>query len=179
MIQKNNYKQVEDGKMFFDAQESRDSILLKSFNDDVKWFDGLTANTRMSEIDYQATDRKGRLVHIELKEREGDIAKYLQWGDVLVEPSKIQATTRIMESGHTNDEQRLLINFVDDGVIVFNLNNLSRMNFYPNHKHWNRGKKCYENEDRFGLPMKDAIIYKMRYEDGRLERLKQWELDEI
>lgn len=170
-----NSKQSEDGKMFFDNQERRDAILLESLNRDLQWFDGLTANTRMSEIDYQATDKKGRLVHIELKERSGNIDQYLQWGDILVEPSKIQATTRIMESGHTLDEQRLYINFVDDGVIIFNLNNLSKMNFYPNHKHWNRGKKCYENEDRFGLPVKDAIIYKMRYTDGRLERFRQWE----
>lgn len=176
MLNKNIYNQVEDGKMFFDSQERRDAILLESFNNDVKWFTSLSANTRMSEIDYKAIDRKGRLVHIELKEREGDIDKYLnQWEYIFIEPSKIQATTKIMESGHTFDEQRLFINFVDDGVIIFNLNNISDLKFYPNHKHWNRGKKCYEHEDRFGLRVKDAIIYKMRYEDGRLERFKQWE----
>ena len=155
---------------YFDKQERVDSQLLNEFNNQVHWFKGLTANTRMSEIDYRATDKKDRLCHIELKQRKGNIEQYIKYGDVLVEVGKIYATTRIMESGHTYDEQRLYINFVDDGVIIFNLNQISSMNFYPNHKQRNYGKNKTENEDRFGLKMKDAIIYKYFY-PNKLERV--------
>lgn len=156
---------------FFDAQEAKDSNLLENLNHQLGWFIGLTANTRLSEIDYKATDKKGRLTHIEHKQRKGNIDQYIKYGDVLIEPSKWAATTRIMESGHSLNEQRLYINYVDDGVIIFDLNNIGSMNVYPNHKQKNYGKKTVEHEDRFGLKMSDAIIYKYNNE-GKLERYR-------
>lgn len=153
---------------YFDKQEAIDSTLLNQLNDQLNWFNGMTANTRMSEIDYSCTDKKGRLTHVELKQRKGTLDTYVnKYKTVLIEPGKIYATTRIMESGYTNDEQRLYINFVDDGVIIFNLNDIKRMEFYPNHKQVNYGKHITENEDRFGLFVQDAMIYKYT-EDGRL-----------
>ena len=144
---------------YFDAQESRCKKLLNEFNDNLQWFKGITATTRGSETDFRCTDKKDRLTHVETKERKGTIEQFQKYGDVLIEPSKIAAMTRIMESGYTYNEQRLYINFVDDGVIIFNLNNISSMNFYPNHKQKNYGKGITEHEDRYGLKMKDAIIY--------------------
>lgn len=154
---------------YYDKQEEIDSKKLNEFNDQLQWFTDLTPNKRMSEIDYTAVDKKGRKTHIELKERKGTIDIYKKYGDILIEPGKIYATTRIMESGFTYDEQRLYMNWVDDGVIIFNLNNISSMKFYPNHKQRNYGKKITEHEDRFALSMKDAIIYKLD-EDGIYQR---------
>lgn len=145
---------------YFDAQESRCKKLLREFNDELQWFKGITATTRLSETDFKCTDKKDRLTHVETKERQGTIQQFKDYGDILIEPGKIHAFTRIAESGFTYNEQRLYINFVDDGVIIFNLNNISSMNFYPNHKQRNYGKGITEHEDRFGLKMQDAIIYK-------------------
>jgi len=158
-----------NNKNYFDYQEDVNKKLLEEFNDQLHWFIGLTANTRMSEIDFKATDRKNRLTHIELKQRKGNVEQYIKYGDILIEPSKISALTKIMESGYTNDEQRLYINFVDDGYIIFNINNIGEMKFYPNHKQRNYGKGKTEHEDRFGLKIEDAIIYK--YFNDKLERV--------
>ena len=158
---------------YFDSQEERNKTLLEQFNQQLNWFQGMTANTRMSEIDFTCTDKKNRKCHVELKERKGTVQQFINWDTVLIEVGKIHATTRIMESGYTYDEQRLYINFVDDGVIIFNLNNISSMDFYPNHKQRNYGKQITEHEDRFGLHIKDAIIYKLD-DNGKYQRLKQW-----
>lgn len=158
---------------YFDLQEKIDSELLEKFNEQLQWFKGMTATTRGSETDYKCRDKKDRLTHIELKQRKGTISQYENYGDVLIEVGKIYATTRIMESGHTYNEQRLYINFVDDGVIIFNLNNISSMNFYPNHKQRNYGKGIVEHEDRFGLKIEDAIIYKYD-ENGMYTRYIQY-----
>lgn len=154
---------------FFDKQEVRCSELLNDFNNKVQWFSGLTANTKGTEIDYKAHDTKGRLCHIEHKQRKGNIDTFLRYGDILIEPGKIHAFTRVMESGYTNNEQTLYINYCDDGVIIFDIQHIHEMNFYPNHRQMNPGKKEYEYENRFGLKMRDAIIYKYN-KDGSLER---------
>jgi hypothetical protein len=145
---------------YFDAQESRCKKLLREFNDNLHWFKGITATTRLSETDFKCTDRKNRLAHVETKERKGTIQQFQDYGDILIETGKIHAFARIMESGFSNNEQTLYINFVDDGVIILNINNISSMNFYPNHKQRNYGKGYTEHEHRFGLKMQDAIIYK-------------------
>lgn len=157
------------GNNYFDKQEDKCSKLLYEFNEKERWFKGLTANTKGNEIDFKATDIKDRLVHIEHKQRKGTIEDYFKYGDVLIEPGKIYAFTRVMESGYTNNEQVLYINYTDDGVIIFDMNKISNMNYYPNHRQINYGKKQYEFENRFGLKMSDAIIYKYN-ENGNLER---------
>lgn len=144
---------------YFDIQEDRCERLFRGFNEKVHWFIGITANTRGSEIDFKCTDKKGRLTHVELKERKGNIEKFKGYNDILLEPSKLAAFARIGESGHTYNEQRLYINFVDDGVIIFNIDEIHNMRFYPNHQQINFGKHTVEKEDRLGLSMEDAIIY--------------------
>lgn len=155
---------------YCDKMEANDAQLLREFNDQVHWFSSLTPNEQYAEIDFVGYDSKsGRTSHIELKRRSGTIKQYIHWGDVIIEPSKISRTTKIMESGHSLNEQRLFINFVDDGVIIYNLNRVSRMNFYPNHKHFNPVKGL-EHEDRFGLPIEQAIIYQ-RDREGKYNRV--------
>ena len=168
-----NYKIMERKKNYFDEQETKCSKLLKHFNDDQNWFVGLTANTRGNEIDFKATDKKGRLVHIEHKQRKGTIEDFKKYGNILIEPSKINAFTKIMESGFSNNEQTLYLNYTDDGIIIFDLNNISEMIFYPNHRQINYGKHTVEHEHRFGLKIKDAIIYKKN--NDNYIRLKQWD----
>lgn len=157
--------------MYCDTMEDRNEQLLNDFNQHVHWFSEITPNERGSEIDFKCKDIKsGRTTHVETKERKGTIKQYANWGTVLIEPSKIARTSKIMESGYSLDEQRLYINFVDDGVLVFNLNKISTLKYFPNHKHWNNRDKSYENEDRFGLLIEDAIVYQ-RDEDGNLNKV--------
>ena len=150
---------------FFERMELEDAKLLKAFNDKMKWFDGLTATTKGTPIDFKATDKKGRLVHIELKKRKGNIEDYSdegKYGAIFVEPTKLAFFTRIGESGHTLNERRLYINFVDDGVIIFPLDEMkgARLIWYPNHRHTNYGKNGLEFEDRIGLPLESALVFR-------------------
>lgn len=160
-------KKIKDNN-YCDFQEKTDAALLEEFNEDLKWFTELTQNERLSEIDFTAIDKKGRKTHIELKQRKGTIKDFIKFKTIIIEPSKIARTTKIMESGYTLDEQRLFMNFVDDGVIIFNLNRISKLEYYPNHKHFNP-IKGWENEDRFGLYITEAIIYE-KNENGEYKR---------
>lgn len=145
---------------YFDIKEDEDSNLLLEFNNDQHWFNGLTGNPQYSEVDYKADDIKGRRVHLELKQRKGTIKQFEEWEDVLIEPSKVAAFTKIMESGYTNNEKVLYVNFVDDGIIIFDIDKIPYYKNYPNHKQRNYGKRTIEHETRLGIPMTCAIIFK-------------------
>ena len=145
---------------YFDNQEARCVRRLQEFNNALNWFDTITPNALYSHIDCTATDISGRTVHIEMKERTGSLSKFVEYGDIMIEPKKLQAFTAIGESGHVLNEQRLYINFVDDGVIIFNLDRLRNITFYPNHRHYNKGRNTWEYEDRFGLKIQEALLYK-------------------
>lgn len=157
--------QLTEGLGYADKQENKDSKFLKNLNSKLNFFIEMKGLPKYSEIDFLCKDRKGRKVHVELKERSESLADFQRFGDVLIEVGKIHATSRIMESGYTLDEQRLYINFCKDCVIIFNLNKIKDMRFYPNHKQWNPMKNSFEYEDRIGLRMKDAIIYKKENEE--------------
>ena len=152
---------------YFNIKEDEDSNLLVNFNEDQRWFNGLTGNPQYSEVDYKADDIKGRRVHLELKQRNGTISKFInQYKTVLIEPSKVAAFSKIMESGYTNGEKVLYVNFVDDGVILFDIDKIPYYVNYPNHHQRNFGKgeknknKLHEHETRLGIPMSCAIIFK-------------------
>lgn len=155
---------------YFDNQEARCVRRLEEFNDSLRWFDTITPNALYSHIDCTAIDRKGRKTHIEMKERRGTIEKYIEYGDVLIEAGKLAAFSDIAESGHALNEQRLYINFVEDGVIIFNIDKLRNVTFYPNHRHRNVGRMKNECEDRFGLNIKEALLY--RKEGGAFKRIE-------
>ena len=64
-----------------------------------------------------------------------------------------------MESGYTLGEKVLYVNFCNDGVFIYDHDNIHMMKVYPNHRHYNKGKGKYEYETRFGLFVEDAKIY--------------------
>ncbi len=159
---------------YFDRMEAVDAKLLVAFNEQVKWFDGLSATTKGTPYDFNGTDKKGRLVHIELKKRKGKVVDYAEdgkYGDIFIEPTKLGFFTRMAESGYTLNERRLYINFVDDGVIIFPLDEMkgARLSWHPNHHHQNYGKNGMEYEDRIGLPLESAVIW-MRDNDNEYQQ---------
>lgn len=150
-------------------QENHCGYLLHKFNEQMKWFTYCKENEEKSIIDFTCVDKKGRLCLVELKERNANIDQYK---DILLDSTKMKYYADIMTlSGYTHDNQRLYINFMNDGVIIFNLNNISSLNFYPNKKIWNPIKQDYEHRDKYGLKIDDdAIVYK--YDDkGKLQRV--------
>ena len=151
------------GNQFFDEQEDVNAYILEEeFNKQVGWFKNLNRHPKYEHIDYDGIDKKGRKVHIELKQRNGKIDDFKRLGDVVIEPAKVEAFAKIMESGYTLDEQRLYINWTDDGAIVYTFQGeVIPVVYYLNHRQRNYGKnKEEEFEDRLGIPIDYAAIYK-------------------
>ena len=146
---------------FYDWMEGVNIKNLHQLNKEKKWFSKIEPTKRMSHTDAVCHTKEGRKITVELKTRDEKIEQFNKWGDVLIEPSKISEFTRIMESGYSLNENCLYINFTPDGAIMFSFNDLKgNVNFYPNHRHYNKGKEQWENETRIGLPMSDAIVIK-------------------
>lgn len=157
---------------YFDSMEVKDYKKLCDFNKQVNWFKTISSTQKYNPTDSECIDKKGRKVHIELKTREGELLDYKRFGDVLVEPKKLNTFTNIMESGYTLDERCLYMNFVDDGIIIFNFNDLDNVRVIPNHRHYNKGKQQYEFETRFALPINKAIIYAIDRDTGEYIRIQ-------
>lgn len=149
--------------MIVKQQEQKDIDLLESFNDQVKWFIGITATTDGTSHDVEAHDTRHRKVIIEHKQRKGDTDLYInKYGTVLIEPLKVSHMAKMQAvSGHSLNEQRLYINYLDDGVIIFDMNKKHTLQFIPNHHHYDPISNSYKDEDRFGIPVSEGIIYKL------------------
>ena len=150
-------------KNYFDTQEQNDMALLEEFNNQVSWFVGeISATTNGTSHDAEAIDIKGRKTLIEHKQRKGDTDLYINtYKTVLVEPLKISHLSKTASvSGFSLNEQRLYINYTDDGVIIFDLNKKHHLEYYPNHHHYDPGSRKFVDEDRFGIPVEEGIIYK-------------------
>ena len=147
---------------YYDSQEKVDITLLENFNKQLNWFNpDITATTKGTSHDAEAIDIKKRKTIIELKERKGNLHTYKDiYKTVLIEPKKIAHMSKLQEvSGFTNNEQRLYINFIDDAVIIFDMNKPHTLQYYPNKHIYDPGQRKYVDEDRFGIPVDEAIIY--------------------
>lgn len=157
-----------NNEQYVKEQEEICSNLLKQFNEQQKWFTEMKPNKENSIIDYTCIDKKGRKCHCELKQRNANINSY---PTIFLDVTKMFEWTKIGMSGFTSNEQRLYFNFMKDGIIIFDLNNISSMEFYPNHRQPNYAEQKEEHRDKFGLKVDDAIVYKYN-KDGTLTRVK-------
>ena len=163
-----NTMNEKDNKNYVELQENICSTYLQLFNNKLNWFKIMTKNDENSIIDYTCIDKKDRKCHVELKQRLATIDEY---DTILLDATKLWMWTKLGTTGATNNEQRLYFNFMNDGVIIFDINNQSEFKFYPNKKIWNQALQSYEYRDKIGLPTKNAIIYKYN-KDGTLTRVK-------
>lgn len=151
---------------FFQTKEKEDIKKLNDFNRVVRLFKEIKPTDEFTQIDAVATDFYDNKVSIELKSRNISVDDY---DTILIEPSKMAYFTKIMESGYTQNEKVLYINFCNDGVLYFDFSKIGEddVKFYPNHRQYNYGKKRYEYETRFGLKTKAA--WKLKYTDEGIE----------
>lgn len=155
---------------YVEAQETKGERLLRKFNDYTNWFVDIHSNNDenpYAPIDYLCIDKKGRKCHVEVKERKGRIEDYK---DIFVDVNKLKAWNDIIESGGTLDEQRLYFNFVNDGVIVHDMNHQEEFKCYPIHKQVNYAKGSIETRDKYGLYTKNALLYK--YTSNGIKQIK-------
>lgn len=163
---------------YFEEMEREDEKCLRRFNEYTKLFKGITANTKGSQIDYIAHDRKNRICHIEIKQRKDKYSDFEEFkkkiDNIFLETGKINALTKIMQSGYTLNEGELFINIFDDGdtIVIHNLNKQQDFKWMPNQKVYNPGLKKYEYEHRLGCYIKNAIIYQYNSELDNFKRIQ-------
>ena len=154
---------------FYSKMERKDEQVLNDFNAQLNFFTEMTYNPKgdKSEIDVYAKDKKGRKVHLEVKQR---IGKYSDFGEF----------SRIMQSGYTLNEQELFVNIFNDGniITIHNLSVPQPIQWLPNQKIYNKGTKQWEYEHRVGLYWNTAIIYS-KDENGKYRRWTQEDIDEM
>lgn len=151
---------------YVSKQEQDDREILKTFNDDLNYFQELTFTPDKSRTDAYAIDRKGRKVHIEIKQRKGnykDFEKFKEkYDSCYLSTDKIPWFQKINTSGHTLQEQQLFVTIFDDGdtILLFNLLKQQKVDFQPNTRVWNPMYKCWKYETNIGFKIENALIYK-------------------
>lgn len=167
---------------YFDTLEAKDAAIMTAFNDDLKWFTNLTYNKKGSKIDATATDKKGRKVHIEIKQRTGTrygIFKNFieQFDTIFLDTGKLDWFSKIMSSGYTLQEKELFVSIFDNGniIIVHDLNRPQAIEWLPNNRIFNPGTKHWEYEHRIGLYWYNGLVYE-KDSDGHY---KKWSDDDI
>lgn len=146
-------------KGYCDEMEIHDGQLLQAFNEQMKFFNDLTPYPKGTPCDFHGKDtRSGRTTHIELKSRNTNLEQIRRWRTVFIEPSKYAYLVKIMQSGCTYNEIPLYINFVNDGVIIYNFNNRLNVILTPNVEIKNPILGV-EHEGRIELSINQATIY--------------------
>ena len=161
---------------YFQKLERKDAEIISAFNDDQKWFNDLKYNKEGSVIDATATDKKGRKVHIEIKqrtgERYGDFKNFIeQFDTIFLDTGKLDFFSRIMSSGYTLHEKELFVSIFNNGdiIIIHDLNQPQAIEWLPNNRIFNPGKKKWEYEHRIGLYWYNGLVYE-KGDDGHYQR---------
>lgn len=171
---------------FYSKMERKDEQVLNDFNKQLNFFTEMIYNPKgdKSEIDVYAKDKKGRKVHLEVKQR---IGKYSDFGEfvkkfdtIFIECGKLYQFSRIMQSGYTLNEQELFLNIFNGGdiITIHNLSVPQPIQWLPNQKIYNKGTKQWEYEHRVGLYWNTALIYS-KDENGKYRRWTQEDIDEM
>lgn len=164
-------------KNYFDLLEEKDADIINAFNSDVKWFTDLNYNAKGSKIDATAKDKKGRKVHIEIKqrtgERYGNIKNFLEEFDtIFLDTGKIDYFSKIIESGHTLNEKELFVSIFNDGdvIIVHDLNKTQLIEWLPEQRLFNPGTKKWEWEHRLGFFWYNGMVFERDKDTGHYRK---------
>ena len=169
-------------KNYFDLLEEKDAKIVDAFNNDLKWFTNLQYNDKGSRIDATAQDKKGRKVHIEIKQRTGEkygnFKNFIEHYDtIFLDTGKLDYFSKIMSSGYTLNEKELFISIFNEGdiIIVHDLNRPQSIEWLPNNRIYNPGTEKWEFEHRIGLYWYNGLVIE-KGEDGHY---KKWDDDYI
>ena len=167
---------------YFDLLEEKDAAIMTAFNNDQKWFSNLQFNKKGSVIDATAIDKKGRKVHIEIKQRTGTrygvFKNFIEEFDtIFLDTGKLDFFSKIISSGYTLHEKELFVSIFDEGelIIVHNLLEPQAIEWLPSQRIFNPGTKKWEYEHRIGLYWYNGLVYE-KQDDGHY---KQWTDEEI
>lgn len=154
---------------FFNSSEEIDDKYFNILNNRMGWFKEMNRNHLMSEIDWMCINKTGSTTNCELKLRDNQINSF---EDVYIEVGKYK---KLIERYKNNDEIPLYINFFqnENYVAIWDLRKVNKMNYYPNARIYNKGKRKWETVERYGLFPRDAMYYIYNKDTDKYER--QWQ----
>lgn len=144
-------------KEYFDKNEKQDLQQLYEFNAEKHLFDSIKPSEEKAQIDATAK-HKDREFAVEIKHRLIPIGKYKT---IMIEDYKY---LELMLEYQFNGKEPLYINFLNDAVVIFNLNKLKNK---PKQKvldiQSNGYDKLQKLERRYYLDINDAVIYDWKW----------------
>lgn len=141
---------------YFNNQEKNDLQLFYEFNYEHKLFTSITPASAKCQYDAIAT-HKNRKFAVELKKRYITLSKYKT---IMIEDYKY---LELMLEAKYNGLEPLYVNFLYDGVVIFNLNKLKDKPRFTEHTIKSEGYETLQaKERRYHLPIEDGIIYKTK-----------------
>ena len=150
---------------YFNENEKTDYEKLLAFNDVVHIFSALTHIDGNLHYDASGVTSDGRGARIELKTRLLSLNKY---ETLLIEDHKL--SNLLLDWGVYEDEP-LYLNFLDDGVALFNLHQFTKRPKISTGRSYSEGYGGWEYNSRNELYLTDATIYNNDY---KLIRNSEW-----
>lgn len=154
-------------QIYMDVCEDEDFKLLLEFNDNVHMFDELIHIGGNLHYDASGTTVDGRTARIELKKRDFPVSQYQT---LFIEDHK---SANLFYDYFVFKDEPLYINFLHDGIAVFNLRRVTKRPEVIIGRSKTKGYGGYEYNSRNSLYVQDAAIYNNDYKLVQIPLWKQ------
>ena len=154
-------------QLYFSRNEDTDWQKLKAYNKYVGVFKELIPIGGNLHYDASGATYDGRTARIELKTRHFDINKYQS---LYIEDHK---SANLLYDWITLNDEPLYVNFCDDGIVLFNLRQLTQRPKTSTGRSYSNGYQGWEYNSRNELYLVDATIYDNKY---RIKQLSRWKI---
>ena len=142
---------------YFSENEITDFKKLQDLNEKQNWFNYIEQLQLKSQIDVSGYTKNNDVVFIEYKSRNISLQQAKEYKYIFVEIGKLKAFNDITKK-YKGKIKRLYINFLQDAVLLFDLNKPMSLQYFPNVKINNKGCEEYQIVDRLGLNVDDALV---------------------
>lgn len=142
---------------YFTQNEDIDYNKLLKLNEEKNWFNYTERLELKSTIDVSGYTRNDDVVYIELKSRNITLQRAKDFKFIFIETDKMKVFNELLRKAKGKCK-RLFINFLQDAILVFDLNKPMSLQYFPNVVVWNEGYGEKQHCDRLGLNIDDAIL---------------------
>lgn len=162
-----------DENTYFEEKETEDYEEFTKLNEDILHLKNIGRTPQLHHTDASGLTKDGRVINIELKQRDCDMDKY---ETLYIDDHKC---CNLLMDYVVLKFIPIYINFMtDDTAIVFNLSRLSKRPKITKQRTYSKGKQAYEYNDKQELYVEDAYIYK-KDNNGRYKLIKSGKSKDI
>lgn len=142
---------------YFLQNETTDFAKLQELNNKQNWFKSLTQLDIRSTIDCSGLTHTDVPTYIEYKTRHMTLERAKEFKYIFIEADKLKAFSDITRK-YKGNVKRLFVNFLNDAILIFNMNKPMDIKYLPNQRINNVGYNDIQWMDRLGLDINDALI---------------------